>query len=589
MRERLRAVTGRARRFFDFALADDRANSTIAISMALITVLATGVAFLQQDASIRAGRAEREAERIGLAAVGHDVGTLVQAGTDYGVFRRWFEELQRGAWASEQAAEEPEGYDPAFLEALSAIDYEIADWAKLQSALLQPPYFNEATFETDFAAYDAEQNVGPRERAEHEHDIQLAVASEWDSRSLAYVTILTILAASLFFLGLGASLTRAARPIFAATGALFAVLSLGWTVSAAMTPIDEVSPAAVDDAVRAQVEMARITSWDLPEISEIDRQHFEEALSAADAAIAAAPDYPRVYLTRGEVKLGYGDTLYFGVERDEALVEWLLEGAIGDLQTYLRAEPDDYSAWWNLGWAQYLAGHNEASVASTNRALELSKHFALYLNRSLAKLSMGDVEGSEADVEVALEVARVAALDSTQSFFAEADRELARLMELRPDEAEGLAAQRERLHEGQVALDVFNATTPNPDAPGLDVLLIYTLILQPDGTIAEGEEIADGGSFSQVGHAGFSVGVGAREPTEETMVSVRIWRDGLLETGSSADVPWSEEPGYEDIMLIEVVSPYGYAGFDIDPGQYEAQVFFDAKLAGTVRWEVTAE
>ncbi len=74
-------------------------RAAIAVSLALLTVLAAAVAGLQSQAAIEFQRSQREADRIGLEATGRDAAAIVQVGAAYGVYRRWFEEEQRATWA----------------------------------------------------------------------------------------------------------------------------------------------------------------------------------------------------------------------------------------------------------------------------------------------------------------------------------------------------------------------------------------------------------------------------------------------------------------------------------------------------------
>ncbi|MFN2483832.1 MAG: tetratricopeptide repeat protein [Candidatus Limnocylindria bacterium] len=565
-------------------LADERSRSAIALTMALITVLATAVAFLQQDASIRSNTANREAERIGLEAVGYDVGMIVESSTDYGVFRRWFEELERQAWANQQAEAERDTETRELYDALAAVDGELSEWSRGQSRLLQPPFFDEATFETDFAAYHAELVVGPQMRAKQEHDARLATGAAWGSRALTYVTILTILAAALFFLGLATTLRGTARPIFAFTGGAFAIVSLAWTVISALTPFAGVPQTAIDEVVSAYVEMAQYDSVRSDPI-EPDRPRYEAALSHAEAALAADPTYPTAYLARAEARLFFADRMYFAEDGSTDEAVGLMERAVDDYHPYLEDEPEDYAAWWNLGWAQLLAGHHAESIASTDRALSFNPdHFALYHNRALAELRMGDEAAADADVETALRVFADADLDSDAAFFVQADFNMGRLVERWPEQAEAVERMQRRLREAQVSLEALDAPTPQSDAPEVEALRLTALQLSPEGELVEDNAVADGGSIAGAGHVGYRVSIRAPGARLAMSVSVRVWRDGVLDPGSSVDIPWAADP--QTSQTLDIVSPYGRANFDLDPGRYELEIYIGGATRGSITWEV---
>jgi len=81
---------------------DELGKAGIALSLALLTVLAAVVAGLQGQASIEAQRGKRDADRIGLEALGRDSTATIQIGSALGVYRRWFEQIERADWAQNQ-------------------------------------------------------------------------------------------------------------------------------------------------------------------------------------------------------------------------------------------------------------------------------------------------------------------------------------------------------------------------------------------------------------------------------------------------------------------------------------------------------
>ena len=141
------------------------------------------------------------------------------------------------------------------------------------------------------------------------------------------------------------------------------------------------------------------------------------------------------------MKTRFGDDLLLAIDPSPQEAAPLLEAAVADYRHFTSLDRDSYEAWWNYGWAAYLAGDNATAIAAAEQALALSPdQFTLYLNRALARLSNGDIEGSRGDVATALEVAGRARLDSNAWFFAQTDYDLGRLAALRPTEAVELLA-----------------------------------------------------------------------------------------------------------------------------------------------------
>src|SRR4029078_8138244 len=108
---------------------------------------------------------------------------------------------------------------------------------------------------------------------------------------------------------------------------------------------------------------------------------YHSAIDQATTPLATDPEYLAAYLTRARARVFYGDALTFtSGPSDEA--HTILAAGAADYRTYPDGKPDDYAAWWNLGWAECLVGDQRASVDATNKALiRAPGQFTLYLNR----------------------------------------------------------------------------------------------------------------------------------------------------------------------------------------------------------------
>jgi tetratricopeptide (TPR) repeat protein len=582
-----------ARRLFTWDRDDDATKAVVAVTMAFVTLAATAVAFLQQDASIQAGVAERRAQVLQTEATGTQTGSFVRSSADYGVYRRWFEHLEASNWAADLSENGGSNYSKGLLDAMVRSETALAEWSMKHTALLKPPFYDPETRISDFAGYYAESQVAPLSRARLEAEIALDLSNRWDGRSSGYVTVLTLMAVSLFFLGLATTMGSTARRLFAVMGALFVVVSVGWTAMLALGPIDTTPPAAVDGVVAAEVAQARIVdaSGDAA-ISESDRTHFEAALAAAGTAVAADGDYAPARLARAEIASLYADALFFrDIEGDR--VRQLLDQATADYRLYLAGEPDDYSGWWNLGWSQFLAGDHAGAIASTDRAIQLQpKHFGLYLNRALAFIATGDADAAIADTTRALEVAAANQLDSDAVFFTAAQFNIGRLRAIWPDRADLLASMSRSLREGQVRLEALGAAAPIAEPAEIGATALVRITLQPDGTFTpetwEDEyEFESSASFAGSSANGVRLFVLGEAIEPGTIVSVRVWRNDVTDYASSKDVAWQpEEGGY---MSFDVLSPYGSAGFPLEAGEYEMEVYLDGQTAAELAWTVTVE
>ena len=576
VRSRLAAVIRRNLR------EDELGKAGIAISLALLTVLAAVVAGLQGQASIQAQQGNREAQRIGLEATGRNASAVIQIGTAYGIYRRWFEQIERSNWASDQQTRAANASNRPELDALQQAESQIGDWTKSQTDLLKPPYYNGTS--TDFAAFEADRLTGPEILASEQRAVEAEVASAWDGKSSDYVTILTVLAVGLFFLGLGSTVGRRARPLLASAGVLFGLASLAWTVVIAIGPIHRVPQPPIHLVGAALVALTKPPNDPAPPtLSDAGRAGFLAAIQQADAAVAADPEYASAYRVRAESRVAFADALFFSSGPSDEVTS-VLTGAIADYHRYLDGHPDDYAAWWNLGWSDYLAGDQRASIDATNQALSRSPgQFTLYLNRALAFLAGGDPTQGLADVDEAIRRAGQDSTDSSQYYLGQSDFDIGRLAAIYPSQADVLRTIQLRLRETQVALRVFGTTTPAADAPAPGAITVKPVQLKrySGGVLVEGATLPDGGTVATTDAVGVRVSVAGADQLAGRTVSARVWVDGLPQAEYNQDVVVNGAT-----LTIDLVSPYGRAGFDLDPGAYALDVYVDGARRFQTSWTV---
>jgi tetratricopeptide (TPR) repeat protein len=561
---------------------DELGKAGIALSLALLTVLAAVVAGLQGQASIEAQRGNREAQRIGLEATGRNVTSVIQIGTAYGIYRRWFEQLERSNWATDQQTRAVNASNRPELDALQQAEAAIGDWTKAQTDLLKPPYYNGTS--ADFAAFEADRITGPQTLANEQRSIEADVASLWGAKASDYVTVLTVLAVGLFFLGLGSTVGRRGRPLLASAGVVFGTGALIWTVAIATAPIHRVPQAAIDQVVAATVTLGKTpNNQGQPTLSDAARKGFQTAIQQADAAVAADAGYASAYRVRAETKVAFGDALFFASGPGDE-VTTIVKGAIDDYHRYLLSRPDDYAGWWNLGWSEYLAGNNPASVDATNQALLRSPaQFTLYLNRALAFLAGGDPKQALKDVDAAILRAGMDSSASSQYYLGQSDFDIGRLATIYPAQADVLRGVQRRLREAQVALRVFGTINPASDAPKPGPISVIPVQMKrySGGTLVEGTPLKDGGSVAATDAVGVRVSVGGAGALQGRTVSARIWVDGLAQAGYNQDLTVKG-----DRITLDLVSTYGRAGFALDPGLYGLDLYIDGARRFQTSWTV---
>ena len=567
----------------------DLGKAGVAMALAMLTVLAAVVAGLQSHASTMGQQARREADRIGLAATGADGATVTRIGAAYGVYRRWYEDDERTNWAADQVNGDEERDDAELLATLRDVDAVIADWERTHSALTQPPYFNPDGRSSDFSAFEADLLDGPATRAAEQREIEATVAAGWDAKASDYITVLTILAVGLFFLGLGATVGRRARRFLSFAGVTFGVVALAWTVAIAVGPIHRVPQAAVEKVVEAVAHQIRgSVSEPGAEVPAESRAQFEAGIARATEAVDIDPAYLSAYRQRADARLTYADTLIFSPEGQSELSNQLLRDAVADYRRYTEGRPSDYAGWWNLGWAAYLQGDVVGSIEATNRAIDLAPtQFSLYLNRTLALLAGRDEAAALADVRAAIDLAARDSTDSAGWSLRRSDFEIGRLAVLRSDQAPTLLSIQRELREAEVALRVLGVPRPVADAPDLGAVTVRPIEIgrYSRGVAQELEPIEPGARIEAPAAVGFRVSVAGTDALAGRTLSARVWVNGQARSDYRIDLPLGSEPAAE--TTFDLLNPYGRGMFDLDPGAYELQLFVDGAIRSGFSWVVT--
>lgn len=565
-------------------LAEEHAGKAgRALALSLLTLLAATVAGMEGHASLEASRSTRLAEQIALAATGASSSSVIQVGAAYGIYRRWYEELERSAWASSEAVKAGDPDEAARLRRRQAIDAEVAAWITTQSPLLQTPLYDPAAGFSDFGAFEAESIVRPAIEATERRAAELAVAAAWGAKASAYVTALTVIAVGLFFVGL-AGTVASGRRFLAGAGVAFGLLAAAWVVTVALGPIHRVPNAAIGHLAASNAALTRaplLSGAAAP--SPVALAWYQVAIDEASAAVGLDAAYDSAYQIRGGARIHYADELILSGLETAVDTEAMLRDGIADLRRYLNRHPDDYAAWWNVGWAAYLVGDDAASIEATDRALELAPgQFTLYLNRSLARLAGGDRPGAEADVDRALELAAADTTDTASWYLGQSDFDIGQLAELHPDQADFLLAIQLRLREAQVALRALGSPVPDAGAPEPEAVTVRAI----DIGRYSGGIVSPGESLPNLAHAATSDVVGVRVTIDGAAldgrhVSARIWLNGLPRLEFARDVVATGATTELDLM-----SPYGRAGFDLDPGAYTLDVYVDGSRRFSTAWTV---
>jgi tetratricopeptide (TPR) repeat protein len=182
----------------------------------------------------------------------------------------------------------------------------------------------------------------------------------WNTRSTQYTTVLTVLAAALFLVGLGLIVEGQLRRYTYALGVAIGLFALGWGVWVYHLPIPFTSDRAIADAARGEVLS--------------NRDDFRGAIRWYDRAIAANGGFATAYTGRGIARL-------------------------------LAANPDYRTTRAFTGLHRHASEDAEA-LRDINRALDLGGHrdFTGLLVSGLLAFYEGQYQRSVDDVDAALAI-----------------------------------------------------------------------------------------------------------------------------------------------------------------------------------------
>lgn len=559
---------------------DDRAQKgLIAIAMAVLTCLATGVGVLQSGASTAASVAQRAADQLHHQADAEISAITAETSREYLLYRTWYEQGLRAETARQRATAATDPAEAAALGDLADTEAQIQFWLQERGALFAPPYYDAAARTIDFAGFSARASASVTrlgQQAAREDE----VASAHAGTANEYVTVLTVIAVALFFLGLGTTLARRRRAIFVVAGLGAAIVAIGMTVSLAERPVHRVPDAAIEAYVRSSVALNGLGLG----LDDTVRARLAEARTGAREAVSLDPSYRAATRLVADVALTTVDRNTYEAGGDPAAATGARADAIAAYGELLQADPSDVEVLWSLGYLAYLGGDAQAALSAADSALQLRPGtFPLEVNRSLALLALG--RGGEAADAADSAIADIAGtpMGEAQWFLAQGDVHLARLIGIRPAaEREALAALLARIREASVSLHVLGTPVAAVGMPAVTVRAAGTIAIDR-GTGRYDSALFGAANTATTAASGFMVDLvaGGAVPATATL-SIRVWVDGREDASFRTDVPWA---GDGPVLLM---TPYGAAGFKVAAGAYRLELYLDGAAVGSFAFTVAA-
>ena len=334
--------------------------------MAAVAVFAGVVAYLETWAGNHYAVAVRQGQTLAMDALGYDTSSRQQGNHDTYLYNTWNE----WDWRRGEAAD----YDPAQAGRAAEITELIAPLTPLLDK--DQPYFDPENLIADRFSYHVDTNLITTTMLLEERAFTIKAARVWNGKSDGFVTILTVLAVSLFLLGLASTLGERLRYLFAGVGLFLVATALIATLNLTLSPVPAVPSGAI--AHYAQGMGASYVG------------DYEQATEAFDDALEAEPRYGNAYYQRAKVHLWLGE---------HAL-------AIADYDQAIGHGRDQASTYWELGWAYYLLGDYASALKANYRALEKEPHLVpVVMNTAATLLTGGQVDAAMAEFNRGLSMA----------------------------------------------------------------------------------------------------------------------------------------------------------------------------------------
>ncbi len=340
---------------------EDTFNRTIAIAIALVSLLTAVVAFLQGDAAARDDRANRDSKRYALEALGKEVSGDARVNLDYSMYDM-LNDLELQAFAAEQRGDETAAnrYRRMAQEALSL------------SPLFKSPYYSPQQ------ATDASPNISQYEADTYLVEITAlrekflaasAVKEGWDYKANTYIIHITLFAVSLFMFGLSTTIGAGkARKVLATAGTFFALAAVIWAGILYTKPVFDLRQqgAAIDHYAKG-VGLAH-------------QNRNTEAITMFDQALAAYPDYIEALIERSN--------------SHSALENY--DAAVRDLEKALSLGEKRPSIAGELAWLYYITGRFDEAIATNQFALQSAPNeLWIHFDLALALLAAGQTDAAQ--------------------------------------------------------------------------------------------------------------------------------------------------------------------------------------------------
>jgi len=547
-------------------LSEEGWKRLLVLLIAGVALLGAAVGALQVDAGARAARYSRDARAAMLRSIAKSSSATVRSAYErerlaahQALATEWILE-RRQAVASAAAAADAEA--TAHAQNANRL-WDVMQTSRDMSTLLSAPYFDEEAFVADVVQFNVDYFTVPSVLASERDAAQRAQSTAWGNKAERYVVTITILAVSLFLLGLALTLRGGLRRLFAWVGGLITAGLVAFVLLTALAA----TPAAPNESLSRYADAAghfTYAAYAAPLGKTADViERAGKAIDLASQAIALSPDYAVAYELRGLARLlAAQESFYTQTSGSPSTTEFVQ--VVADLDRAVALGRDSGSLEDQRASALSFAGRTDDAIVASRRALALAPEQRLRFGLHLSILLLGAGLEAEAlfEAEGALRWAEEHPLGSDPVTFREAIRTLDRLAFLGWP---GLDALEVRVKEAFVSLTHRGTVVPLPLIAHVGPLRFTTGRESEARTRFSGDTQAVGMGFDVDGLAAGAILV------------VQVFRDGIEQPSLGWVEAWSGPPTGPVERTIGASARKTV--FGLVPGTYDVDVYIDGTLA----------
>ena len=348
----------------------------LALAVVLITLFGATIAYLHESNSHLEDNAARDAQIASIKGFGQQVDASTEFRFDYRVFVQTQLLDRRHVVA---AARQRSTLDSS----LSTVYGSDSDrWTKLRDAIGKS-----SQVQNDQAATELDSNLQTApDKARLTQKVFANKANNYGDKADSYVALLTVLAVSLFLIGLSLTVSGRGRYFLALPGVLIALVCVGWAVLITTSSITKVSPNAIDLTAQGQ-----------------ELQSNGDAKGAIDkynAAIKDSPQFGAAFARLADAEFQAGASSSSGNEFQSLSDPAATQRAIDAGEKAISLGEGNASLLSSVGFFQFTLGQYDRAEELSQQALDANDQLPpLVFNLGVVQVAKGDESGARQTYE----------------------------------------------------------------------------------------------------------------------------------------------------------------------------------------------